>query len=127
MALFALIIGLILIVSAVRNSQADLFSALKSDVPPFIIWGAAVLAIGAIGFVPGLKTVSRWLLALVLIVIIVNNYQKLVSGFSNAWKTGAASAPPGNKSSGQPAGANATNPMSWDQAISSAITGTPIE
>lgn len=125
MALFALIIGVILIVSAVRNSHAALFSALVQDVPPFVVWGAAILAIGAIGFIPGLKGISRLLLALVLIVIIVNNYQKIVAGFSNAAKTAG---------SGQPANAaNTSNaniahqPVPWDQALTSAMTGNPIE
>jgi hypothetical protein len=42
--------------------------------------------VGAIGTIPGLKPVSRWLLALVIVVIVVNNYKKLVTGFEDAWK-----------------------------------------
>ena len=86
MGLIALFIGIILIVSAVRNSQGALFGALEQDVPKFVVWGAAIIAVGAIGVIPGLKPVSRWLLALVIVVIVVNNYQKLVKGFQNAWQ-----------------------------------------
>ena len=115
MALFALIIGLILIVAAVRNSQGDLFSALETDVPKFVVWAVALLAIGALGYVPGMKIVSRWLLALVLVVLIVNNYQKAITGFQNAWQGAAKQAQPGNTSSGasgsSAASGNASNPF----------------
>ena len=90
MALFALIIGLVLIVSAVRNSQDALFSALFADVPKFMVWGFAIVAIGAIGFVPGLKPTSRLLLGLIIIVLFVNNYKQISSGFSNAWQASGA-------------------------------------
>lgn len=86
MGLIALVIGITLIVAAVRNSQGALFTALEADVPKFVVWAAAIIAVGAIGAIPGLKPVSRWLLALVIIVIIINNYKKLVTGFQNAWQ-----------------------------------------
>lgn len=116
MPLIALILGIILIVAAVRNSQGALYSALEQDVPKFVIWGAAIIAVGAIGAIPGLKTVSRWLLALVVIVLIVNNYQKLVTGFQNAWqKSPSNDHQPGNTSSGangnSAATGNASNPF----------------
>ena len=111
MGLIALLIGIVLIVSAVRNSQGALFTALEADVPKFVIWAAAILAVGAIGVVPGLKPVSRWLLALVIVVIVVNNYQRLVSGFQSAVKNApkdagpAATTPSGGSASGQASGA----------------------
>ena len=86
MGLIALFLGIVLIVSAVRNSQGELFSALEQDVPKFVIWAAAILAVGAIGAIPGLKGPSRLLLALIVTVLIVNNYQKLITGFQNAWQ-----------------------------------------
>lgn len=85
MILVALIIGAILIVAAVRNSQGALFAALGQDVPAFVVWAAAIFAIGAIGFVPGLKPVSRGLLILVIVVLILRNYQQILTGFQNAW------------------------------------------
>ena len=93
MGIVALAIGIILIVSAVRNSQGALFTALGQDVPKFVVWFAAIFAIGAIGFIPGLKPISRLLLALVIIVIIVNNYKKIIAGFQNAWQHPPAAAP----------------------------------
>lgn len=93
---------MILIVAAVRNSQGALFKAIGQDAPAFIVWAAAILAIGAVGFVPGLKPVSRLLIALVIVVLFVNNYKQAISGFQNAWTQ------PGNTSSGQSGNAAAT-------------------
>lgn len=86
MILVALLIGIILIVAAVRNSQGALFDALYQDVPGFVVWGAALFAIGAIGFIPDLKPVSRGLLILVIVVIVLHNYQKIIQGFQNLWQ-----------------------------------------
>lgn len=98
MALFALFIGVVLIVAAIRNSHGALFSALSTDVPEFVTWAAAIVAIGIIGFVPGLKPVSRGLLALVIVVIILQNYQEILKGFQNAWQhPNATTATPASK------------------------------
>jgi hypothetical protein len=108
MSLIALIIGLVLIIAAVRNSQGALFTALEADVPKFVVWAAAIIAVGAIGAIPGLKPVSRWLLALIVVVIIVNNYKKLVTGFQDAWQNSAKTDQPANTSSGASATSAAT-------------------
>lgn len=103
MILFALFIGAILIVAAVRNSQGALFAALGQDVPAFAVWAAAIFALGAIGFVPGLKPVSRGLLALVLVVLVLRNYKEILSGFENAWKHPPAYVPGKADPTAQPA------------------------
>lgn len=81
MILLALFLGVVLIASAIRGNYADLFAALSQDVPGFVVWGAALFAVGVIGFIPGLKPVSRGLMALVIVVIVLNNYQKILDGF----------------------------------------------
>lgn len=91
MVLVAILIGAILIVAAIRNTQGALFSALATDVPAFVVWAAAIIALGAIGYVPGLKPVSRGLLALVIIVIVLRQYQQIIAGFQGAVSSGGAS------------------------------------
>ena len=86
MILVLILIAAVLIVSALRDTQGDLFAALKSDVPAFGTWAAALIVLGAIGFIPGLKPVSRGLLALVIVVLVVNNYTAITKGFESAWK-----------------------------------------
>jgi hypothetical protein len=78
--LIALFIGVILVVVAIKGNGGSLFSALGQDVPAFVVWGSAVVALGAIGFVPGLKPISRGLLALLIIVIILRDYQSIIAG-----------------------------------------------
>lgn len=90
MVLVVLFLGAILLVAGIRGTYRDLFTALSIDVPGYIVWAAAILALGAIGLIPGLKPVSKGLLALVLIVLIVNNYQKIIAGFHSAVQTGEA-------------------------------------
>jgi hypothetical protein len=108
--LIALFLGIILIVAAVRNSQGALFTALEADVPKFVIWAAAIIAVGAIGAIPGLKPVSRWLLALVIVVIIVNNYAKLTKGLQDAWqKSAAGDTQPVQASNGESGNSTATS------------------
>lgn len=124
MGIIALAIGIILIVAAVRNSQAALFTALEADVPKFVIWAAAILAVGAIGAIPGLKPVSRWLLALVIVVIIVNNYQLLVSGFQNSVKNAPQNANTAQTSSGGSATGAATGAASVGNSWFGDLAGT---
>jgi len=106
MTLIILIIGAVMIVAAVRNSHGALFTALKTDVPAFTVWAAAILAVGAVGFIPGLKPVSRGLLGLVLMVIILRNYQNILNGFQSAWQgaEAQASAAPSGGSGGSSSG-----------------------
>jgi hypothetical protein len=94
MPLFILLIGAILVTVAIKGSQGTLFEALKEDVPAFGVWAAAILALGVIGFVPGLKPVSRGLLALVIIVIIVNNYSKIMAGLKQGFTPEGGDAKP---------------------------------
>jgi len=124
MGLIAIFLGIVLIVAAVRNSQGALFTALQLDVPKFVIWAAAIIAVGAIGAIPGLKPASRWLLALVVLVLIVNNYAKLTKGFSDAWQGANAQGAAGaaNTSSGASATGAATG-NAGIAAQTSAITG----
>lgn len=81
-----LLVGVVLVVAAIRDTHSTLFAALGQDVPAFTVWAAAVVAIAVIGFVPGLRTVSRGLLALVLVVLVLNNYRQIIAGLSGANK-----------------------------------------
>lgn len=113
----ALIIGVVLIVAAIRNSQAALFSALATDVPEYVIWAAAIVAVGAIGYVPGLKPVSRGLLALVILVVILNNYKAILAGFESA-SVGAI------KSGANNASSSSTNPVASTASDTSGLAAS---
>ncbi|MBK8189086.1 MAG: hypothetical protein IPK79_01370 [Vampirovibrionales bacterium] len=82
MGIVILIIGVVVIIAAIRDTHEKLFGALAEDVPDFMVWGAAVFAVGALGWIPGMNPVSRGLLALVIVVIVLGNYQAIIQGFS---------------------------------------------
>jgi hypothetical protein len=104
MIIVALLIGLILIAAAIRGTQGALFSALGTDLPAYVVWAAALVAVGSLGFVPGLKGPSRALLALVIVVLILNNYQAILAGFA------AVSSPTSGTAAGNAAPAGAASP-----------------
>ena len=87
MTFIVLLIGVILLAVAYKGTQGQLFSELKTDIPNFGIWAAAIVALGVIGFIPGLKPISRGLLGLVLLVIILNNYSKIIPGFEQTFSS----------------------------------------
>jgi len=76
MALFFLAVAIVFIVTAIRGTTSQLLVLLKSDFTTsnnFGIWILAVAAVGGIGYIPGLKTVSNGLLVLVVIVLLLSN------------------------------------------------------
>lgn len=103
MVLIALLLGAVLIVAAIRGTQGTLFGALGQDVPPFAVWAAAIIAVGALGYVPGLKPVSRGLLALIFVVIVLKGYSQIIASVEAAGapgQTASSSSSSGGSSSG---------------------------
>src|SRR5574337_1368808 len=70
---FALIIiGSVMVIAAVKNTQGNLSQLVKGEfIGPnnFIFWLAAIFLIGAIGYIPKAKPIATALLALVIIVL----------------------------------------------------------
>lgn len=90
-----LIVGVVMVVSAVRNTNQQLVQLLKGDFTGkgnFLYWLLSILVIGAVGYIPDLKPVSRAFLVLVIIVLFLNN-RGVFSQFTAAInKTQSASA-----------------------------------
>lgn len=84
MPFIVLAVGVILLISALNNSYSALAGALEQDIPPFLHWALAIVLLGALGFVPGLKPVSRGLMTLVLVVIFLKNYSSIFSSLQEA-------------------------------------------
>lgn len=74
---FALVgIGLLLFVVAYHNNVAAFGSQLSADLggsSGFMIWVVALFIIGAIGYIPAMKGVSRVFLVLILVVVFLSN------------------------------------------------------
>jgi len=72
--------GIILIVSGVRGTVASgnpsLTSLIKDDftgTDPFWRWMLAILLIGAVGYIPNLRPISRAFMGLVIVVFLLSN------------------------------------------------------
>ena len=79
---FALV-GLVLLIAGVRGTSSDLLTLVKDDLTGdsnFVYWIVAVGALGALGYIDSLKTFSRALLALVFVVLVLNEGKKEGSG-----------------------------------------------
>ena len=112
----ALLIGALLIVAAFNNSFSALASELEADIPPYFKWAAAIVAILGLGYIPGFRTPSRYLLGLVLLVVLLVNYTQIIAGFK-AFLTGSGT-PTGT-------GAGAANPSASYTATYAPAAATP--
>lgn len=123
MPIVLLIIAAALIVTAYKNTYGDLTNALTTDVPGFAKWGVSLLIVGGLGYVPGMQTVSRWLLALVLVVLVLRTYannQSIFAGFANAFSSASSGA---STSQTDPATKIAQNPSN-PSITTASIEGT---
>lgn len=87
---YALILfGLILIVSAYRNTTDQLGALLKSDFTgqnSFFVWIGAIILVGSIGYIKIMEGVSRAMLVLILLVLFLSNqgfFAQLSSALQN--------------------------------------------
>jgi hypothetical protein len=88
-----LIVGIALIVSAVRNTHYDLFNLVRGDFTGpnnFAFWVISILIIGSVGYIPKLKPVSAAFLSLVIIVLFLTkgNPSKAGGGFFEKFTAG---------------------------------------
>jgi hypothetical protein len=85
MAFALILMGLVMIVAAVRNQQSQLVCLIQGDFSTqgnFLYWIVALLIIGAVGYVEKLKPVSDAFLVLIILVLFLasGNSAKLPGG-----------------------------------------------
>lgn len=124
MAFALLIIGVTLLVAAIRNTQGTLFGLLAGDFTGqnnFIFWGASILIIGAVGYIPKVKPISTAFMGLVILVLFLKKGQGFFPQFAAA--LGSAQAAPQSQpaaSAAQPSGG--LNPLPALPSLGTAIT-----
>jgi len=111
-----LIIGLLLIATGGRGTYAQFGAMVVGDFtqapagggPTFTTWLIALAAVGVLGYIPQVQTISRMLLALVLLVLLLRN-RGFFDQFQAALKQGAVqpAALPAAANSGSEPGAQA--------------------
>jgi len=118
MPLVLLFVAVVLLVAAYNNTQGTLARQLATDVTGFATWFAAVAAVGALQWIPGFEKLARWLIGLILLVIVLRNYQQIFKGFTDL---GTASGPA--PAVADPAAAYISNPNN-PQITQASVTGT---
>lgn len=71
-----MIAGIVLVVASARNKQGDLFTLIKGDFTgpnSFVAWLAALLGIGALGYIKPIKPVTDAFILLLIIVLFLSN------------------------------------------------------
>jgi hypothetical protein len=89
-----LIVGLLMIITGARGTYAQFGSQLASEFEgtnSFTYQMIALGAIGALGYIPALQTISRWALALILLVILLSN--KGSNGFFSEFQAALQNGP----------------------------------
>ena len=81
MPIALLIIGLILIISAVRGTTKTVFALFESDGQAFISWFLIIIILGLVGISKTLRPVSNSFLVLVLVVFTLKNSGGIFSSF----------------------------------------------
>lgn len=124
MPLILALIGAALVLVALRNTQSQLATALEQDVPGYLKWVAAIAAIGALGYIKPLEIPSRWLLALVLMVIVLTNFTQIANSFKSLGTAPTPTTPPTNPTTA--AEQALAQPAGLQGSTIAALTGTSV-
>jgi hypothetical protein len=128
-----LILGAVLFISAIRNTQGNLFTLLGGDFTGsnnFIFWVVSILAIGALGYIPKLKPLSAAFLALVIIVLFLTKgvgfFSQLTAGIGSTTSatpggSGVATSALGSLGSLLSGGSSGVNPVTSLNAYGSDV------
>lgn len=118
MPLAIILIALILIVAGFKGTAGSLFGLIEQTFSQVLVPFVAILIVGALGYVPGMKRLSDAFLALILLAMFLTNSKNgLISKFQSAIRN--PQAPPSPQASGTvtvgamqwPTTANENNPL----------------
>lgn len=76
MIVAVLIVGMLLVSTSLRGTEKELAQQLQIDMfgnDGFVLWAASLAAVGAVGYIPGLRKTSLYLLVLIGVVILLRN------------------------------------------------------
>ena len=118
----ALLIGVILIVVAFNNSFGQLATQLEGDIPGYFKWAIAIVAILALGYIPGFRVPSRWLLGLVALVVVLTQWSSIQAGFTSFASSGGAATGTG-AGAANPSAAYTANPATTTDPTLQQVAG----
>lgn len=123
MPFLLVVIGMIMIVSALRNTHAQMAAQLRGDFIPFGMWTLAIGSVGAIGYIPELRRFSHYFMALIIIGMIISN-RGFFAKLSEAIKLGPISpTPPATAPGGGPPTSSPATPTTPAAPYKNPATG----
>jgi hypothetical protein len=122
MGISFVLVGIALVVTGIQNTYQAAGSEIYTDVVGsstggqstngFIAWLIAIAAVGALGYIPALRTFSTWFMALIVLAIFLSKGKGFFTQFSAALKSGPQlSVPPSNASASS--ASTSTPSSSW--------------
>ncbi len=136
MPLGLLAVGMLLVVVGLKGTEKELAAQLQYDLTGtdangnhtragFIVWLAAILSIGALGYVPVIQKPAQYLLVLILVVMVINNngvFSSIIGALNDSQTAGPAPGIPNTPAvvSGGQTGATVGNSGAQQQSTSAA-------
>jgi hypothetical protein len=113
MGISFVLVGIALVVTGIQNTYQAAGSEIYTDVVGtstsgqstngFIAWLIAIAAVGALGYIPALRTFSTWFMALIVLAIFLSKGKGFFTQFSAALKSGPQlSVPPSTATASSP-------------------------
>lgn len=121
MPIVLLLLGGLFITAAIKGTEHQLGTLLQGDFTgpkSFLVWIAAIGVIGGLGYIPVLKTPSRYMLALILVVMLFTD-EGFFAKFSQAIQAGVTPLPSvpypsGSSSSGSSSSSSSSSGSGFD-------------
>jgi hypothetical protein len=82
-----LVLGILFFVVSLQGTQGSLFALLKSEfvgTNSFVVWAAAFVIIGLLGYIKPIRPITHAFLVLMLLVLILTNGKGFFSQFNSA-------------------------------------------
>jgi hypothetical protein len=76
MPLILIAAGIVLIITGIKGNPSSLWGLVQGDFTGannYVYWMVSILVLGALGYIPQLKNVSRLFLLLVIVVLLIHN------------------------------------------------------
>lgn len=92
-----LALGILFFIVSLQGTQGSLFTLLKSEfvgTNSFVVWAAAFVIIGLLGYIRPIRPITHAFLVLLLLVLVLTNGKGFFSQFNSALRSPVAPAAP---------------------------------
>jgi hypothetical protein len=109
-----LILGILFFIVSIQGTQGSFFSLIKSEFVgsnSFVVWAAALVIIGLLGYIKPIRPISHAFLVLIVLVLVLANGKNFVANFNSAIRNPVAPSSTANASAATPAQVTLANSM----------------